>query len=1135
MKSNVAKRSLAGLLAGMILFATACTNNRPPEETDDGATSLDETVETDSPETDPDETETTGEGDIVEPTPPSVSLDLLTFTPASPKGQVLTEDGKSPQILITNYNETAIDALGRVLPTSEETGLPKENKYVGLFYSLWTSEITAAIDNAKALASDPFAPNFGSRWNFCFWAEPETGYHRANDVWQIRRDLYYFAMAGVDFLYVDMTNGSLYENAMETFLDVSLEMRAEGLMTPYVVPWCFGTAIEGNGDTGKFYARFMTEEKYKDMWFYWEGKPLALIKPVEDGSFPILQDEYYQDKLTFRKSWVVNESWENYWVDDGFTPNSPNVGFARQNGKRVRECAGISTAGFANFGQGRSEALSAKQYLNAFWETDTMGQGLRIQKSFDLLMDRYPDCQVLMISRWNEWIAQNFTAPEDRATDTGFVDQFNPEFSRDIEPMKGGYTDNYFYQMCSIIRRFKGVLPADGVSGANTMTETDEDVFEKWETICPVYTDFAGDTSHRDHPDTTGKIQYVNTTGRNDIVESRITADGAHLYVYARTAANMTSYKDGKNWMLLFIDADADKTTGWEGYDYLINYEVVSDTVTTICAYKDGVWQEIGTVAYAVKGDRMTVTIPRSLLGLNGENVKVNFHWMDNVTDIYDLESWFTTGDSAPERRNNYAYEQAIPYTGAGEVILPARESDTVKGMPGLTLSAEVLAEMKEGLRASLYPLVDKYPAQPDFRLIDSLLDSSQPVKTPTVEGLAYTKNVGIVYEGYIRVTEARAYEFELSYDDGAKLFIDGRLVVDGSYDPKAQDGNKTAKGSIILEDGYHAIRIEYVELKGGNAHLSFKGDGTLSYSDYGVNVKPETNENEVTLSKVTTVSGGAGYKNDGFGVRLEAQQGTTVFDLGSVNLSKYIRVEITYGSDGNSQLGDEGCFFALDDASEPVKDAGRADIFGTAAAENATANWQPDRTAVIDLSDVDYNGRVYLTFYLASTNGISIYSIKFVTDSTTVPDTDPDEPVISGNEVTLSEVKTISGGAGYKNDGFGVRLEAQQGTTVFQLGSADLSKYTRVEIAYGSDGNSKLGDEGCFFALDDASEPVTDAGRADIFGTAAAENATANWQPDRTAVIDLSDADYNGTVYLTFYMGATNGISIYSIKFVAG
>lgn len=813
---------LSLLLAGLMLASimAACTPTAPPEDTtagDDPTDGTDTPTEapTDEEETDPPVTE-----------PPAVSLDQLTFTPASLSGQVLTEKGHSPQIIIRNYNETATDALGRVLPTSAEAGLPKEGKYVGLFYSLWTVGSTCDVDNSKVMATNPYKPNFGGRWGFCWWTEPETGYHRADDVWQIRRDMYYFAMAGVDFLYFDMTNGYLYEDAMTVFLDTCLQMRAEGQMTPYLVPWCFGTATPGHGDTGKFYEMFMTQEKYKDLWFHWEGKPLALIKCLDDGSFPILEDEYYKDKLTFRKSWVMpNAKYsEGYWSDNNVVNFGYGYGYRDKASRKNAECIGIGCAGFANFGQGRSGSLSAKQYLDSFLETDTMGQGLVFEDAFEQVMKKNPECEVLLISRWNEWVAQNFTDPADRGTDTGFVDQFNAEFSRDIEPMKGGYTDNYFYQMCSIIRRFKGVLPADGISGAHTMTETDPAVFENWETVSPVYTDFANDTTHRDHKDTTGRIHYVDTTGRNDIVESRITADGANLYLYARAAGELTSYKD-KNWMLLFIDADADKTTGWEGYDYLVNYEVVSDTVTTLCAYKDGVWQEIGTVAYAVKGDRLTVTIPRSLLGLTDKTVKVNFHWMDNVTDIYDLESWFTTGDSAPERRNNYAYEQAIRYTGKGEVILPRRESGTVDGMPAVTLSAEDLAVLQAGLTVSYYPLVENYPAQPDFRLIDGLLSGKQSVATLTVEGLGYAADMGLLYEGYIKVPETKSYEFELSYDDGAKLFVDGRLVADGTFDPKAEDGVKTAKGSLILCAGYHTIRVEYAELKGGNPHLSLKGE----------------------------------------------------------------------------------------------------------------------------------------------------------------------------------------------------------------------------------------------------------------------------------------------------------------------
>jgi hypothetical protein len=200
-------RFLSLLLAGLMLVSAivACTPAGTSEDTAVGSTAADGTeaptdtpteAPTDEEETDPPVTE-----------PPALSLDQLTFTPASVSGQVLTEKGHSPQILIRNYNETATDALGRVLPTSSEAGLPKEGKYVGLFYSLWTVGSTCDVDNSKVMAVNPYKPNFGGRWGFCWWTEPETGYHRADDVWQIRRDMYYFAMAGVDFLYFDMTNG----------------------------------------------------------------------------------------------------------------------------------------------------------------------------------------------------------------------------------------------------------------------------------------------------------------------------------------------------------------------------------------------------------------------------------------------------------------------------------------------------------------------------------------------------------------------------------------------------------------------------------------------------------------------------------------------------------------------------------------------------------------------------------------------------------------------------------------------------------------------------------------------------------------------------------------------------------------
>ena len=912
------------------------------------------------------ETEPTGEPET-EPLPPSVSLDLLTFTPASPEGQVLTEAGNSPQILIRNYNETATDALGRVLPTSAEAGLPKEGKYVGLFYSLWTVDTGAAIDNSKALAQNPLNPDYGSRWNFCFWSEPETGYHRADDVWQIKRDMYYFAMAGVDFLYFDMTNGYLYEEAMEVFLDTCLELRAQGIMTPYVVPWCFGTAIPGNGDTGKFYEMFMTQEKYKDMWFYWEGKPLALIKPLDDGSFPILDDENYADKLTFRKAWVSSGKYVKHYWEDNRVVNF-GYGYGWDDDRKKAECIGIGCAGFANFGAGRSGALSAEHLLDQFYETPTMGEGLVFQDSFEQVMEKNPECEVLLISRWNEWIAQNFTHPDDKGTDTGFVDQFNAEFGRDIEPMKGGYTDNYFYQMCAIIRRFKGVLPADGNTGKQTVDVSGD--FDQWQEILPLFTDFQGDTSHRDHSDTTGMRRYVNTTGRNDIVESRLTADGGMVYAYAKTDAPITDYEGSSNWMLLFIDADNNKSTGWEGYDFLINYAVLSDTTTTLCAYKDGVWQEVGVVNYQAKENQLMVAIPRSLLGLTGDSFTLNFHWMDNVTDIYSLEDWFTTGDSAPERRNNYTLTLSVAYDATEETLLPGRGAEAIGYMPAVSLTGD----LSEGLLVERYWIVANYGKMPDFRLIDGNLQGK--VSTTDVSSFDIQvdadSGVALSFEGYVWIPADGVYTFPVTADDCARLYVDGRLITEVAYDgARAANATATATGSIRLAKGYHRITVEYAEMGNGNATLTLGGE----WDFYA-----EAADQGFYNIKMGTLTGVAGNPSVGSDV-IEIRSYGTVLSMGEMDLSSCTAVEIYYGSDANAKLGDVGTYFALSSTADEIRSAeGHDGVLAKGYATNAQGGWSNDiRVATVDLSAVDYNGNVYLAAFMGDYNGVNIYAIRLI------------------------------------------------------------------------------------------------------------------------------------------------------------
>ena len=78
--------------------------------------------------------------------------------------------------------------------------------------------------------------------------------------------------------------------------------------------------------------------------------------------------------------------------------------------------------------------------------------------------------------------------------------------------------------------------------------------YSEWATVSPVFKDPKGDVMHRNFKSYDPTVQLINTTGRNDIIESRATYDADNIYFYVKTVDVITSYTD-PNWMLLFIDA----------------------------------------------------------------------------------------------------------------------------------------------------------------------------------------------------------------------------------------------------------------------------------------------------------------------------------------------------------------------------------------------------------------------------------------------------------------------------------------------------------------------------------------------------------------------------------------------------
>ena len=146
---------------------------------------------------------------------------------------------------------------------------------------------------------------------------------------------------------------------------------------------------------------------------------------------------------------------------------------------------------------------------------------------------------------------------------------------------------------------------------------------------------------------------YVDNSGRNDIIESKVARDGQNYYFYVKTKDQMTSHTGG-DWMLLYINSDQDPATGWEGYDLLLNATVSSESSTSIQTWKKKKWGKSVGITYRYDGNEMMIQVPRSMVGSSA----FDFHWSDNVPVSGMIEDFFLKGDNAPERRSNYRFQE---------------------------------------------------------------------------------------------------------------------------------------------------------------------------------------------------------------------------------------------------------------------------------------------------------------------------------------------------------------------------------------------------------------------------------------------------------------------------------------------
>ncbi len=569
-----------------------------------------------------------------------------------------------------------VDMLGRHVPSHEQVGDYNPDKQVGLFYWSWHAggnepnrkvfNITQTLKKRPELLlpENDNNPDWGNV-NNCVHVYEESiyGYYKLNDRWVIRKHMELLESAGVDCLFFDTTNGPTYLSTAYEIMDVMHEMHMEGIDTPKV-SFVFGFTDKSwnEWDILNVYESIYKPGLYNDCWYYWRGKPVLmgypdnLKKPTGYDDIDKLYSEIL-DFFTFRPckvgyktapwrddqwTWLDAMPTQTYGKSEKYGCEAMAVGVAQN----CRDGKALTAMNDPEGVYGRSYTYKDKH--SKLSETSKL-YGYNFQEQWDYAIEHDPE--FIFVTGWNEYRVQRQSLWS--GVERAFADTYTDEYSRDIEPIKGDLKDNYYMQLVSNIRRFKGVRPTPLASEEKTINVLGD--FSQWTDVGPEFIGIKGGTEPR-NGEGYYTYKYTNNTGRNDILLSKVARDKENIYFYVETADALTPYTD-PDWMRLFINTDRNADTGWEGYNFVINN--VNPTATKAFLQKnvdnDWNWENVAEVDYKVEGNKMMIAVPKSLLGL-GDSIDIEFKWNDNMQNKGDIFDFYVNGDTAPVGRFNYRF-----------------------------------------------------------------------------------------------------------------------------------------------------------------------------------------------------------------------------------------------------------------------------------------------------------------------------------------------------------------------------------------------------------------------------------------------------------------------------------------------
>ncbi len=383
--------------------------------------------------------------------------------------------GKSNLIVLKEISHISLDVrpvpprknsyyvVDNILLTTKTAGTTSKTRYelsyrydqVGIYYATWFDlwrTRNPQIYNITEIQNNN--GQYGPIGYFHYWSEPQLGYYVSSDKEVIKTHMRQLVSAGIDFLVIDNTNlrtdlnnddwNLMVTKPMTSLLDTLVEMRNNGEKTPYIVNWVgtfgdFNAMMMGQLDCtqiacnweiiNKLYNQFYTNEKYADLWVYWDDKPfMGTTTKISNPTVPITTRTIWAlQQSTTNKEWTFRQQNNNliYGKDDSGNLEQMSVSAALALGYCMSD---------PTYTIGRNHGLTFyNQWLNAY--------------------DKHP--KVIFVGTWNEWGAQRIEYPMATCKDKCFTDEYTQEYSSDIEPMKGGHGNQYYQWLKKYIQDYK--------------------------------------------------------------------------------------------------------------------------------------------------------------------------------------------------------------------------------------------------------------------------------------------------------------------------------------------------------------------------------------------------------------------------------------------------------------------------------------------------------------------------------------------------------------------------------------------------------------------------------------------------------------------------------------------------------